>query len=452
MGPAFRIGFVWCVAACGHVVPQAPDGGGTGDGSVSDSGNVTDSSNETDGGVDAPSNVRGTVRVTVLDRSGNGAPAVGVPVVFIDPDGTLVKTASADSNGKADADVLPGGSVTTVVALTSSYQIRTTLGIKPGDDLVLGSRSADTTAAGNVTVSWPQAPGSPAFYYIYGPCGFATLVNGSTLAATMPITNGCKPDTTEILVWARDSAGGTVSFNDKANVPLVIGGTVTMANAWTGSLSFTASYTNLTSIGSITAERRFTDGAGFASSDIQNTIGLSSKTFNFLVPSGATARMVSTLGLSSGATQTVRQKLPGNASTYGLDVGGTLLAWLDGVTFDAATQTFHILKTTAGTANAVPDLLQVSSSWQRGQTFYDWAVFGPDADTFQLPVLPASVGTALNPTASDSMSLAATSYEADTVAGYDAARANVGGALSDTLSGPRSAATLIRISSSPTGD
>ena len=40
---------------------------------------------------------RGTVRVTVLDPSGTGAPAVGANVVFLDPDGTLVKRVEVDT-------------------------------------------------------------------------------------------------------------------------------------------------------------------------------------------------------------------------------------------------------------------------------------------------------------------------------------------------------------------
>src|SRR3954471_14790518 len=70
---------------------------------------------------------RGTVHVMVLDPSGTGAAAVGANVVFIDPDGTLVKRVATDSAGKADADVLPGASVTSIALINMTYQIQTIL-------------------------------------------------------------------------------------------------------------------------------------------------------------------------------------------------------------------------------------------------------------------------------------------------------------------------------------
>src|SRR4051812_20585045 len=92
---------------------------------------------------DAPPSIdattRGTVHVTVLDPSGTGAAAVGANVVFLDPDGTLVKKASTDSAGKADADVLPGASVTAIIAVNTAFALQTVLAVKPGDDLVIGT-------------------------------------------------------------------------------------------------------------------------------------------------------------------------------------------------------------------------------------------------------------------------------------------------------------------------
>src|SRR5512138_53436 len=76
-------------------------------------------------GSDVP--MRGTVKVTVLDPSGSGAAAVGANVVFLDPDGTLVKRVTTDGAGKASADVLPGGNVTSIVLVNTQFQMQTVL-------------------------------------------------------------------------------------------------------------------------------------------------------------------------------------------------------------------------------------------------------------------------------------------------------------------------------------
>src|SRR4029077_8100117 len=106
----------------------------------------------------------GTVRVTVLDPSGTGAPAVGANVVFLDPDGMLVKRVATDTSGKANADVLPGASVTSIALInTTQYQLQTVLGVKPGDDLVLGSKTADSSTAGTFTVTYPALSGATSY-------------------------------------------------------------------------------------------------------------------------------------------------------------------------------------------------------------------------------------------------------------------------------------------------
>src|SRR4051812_11718103 len=91
---------------------------------------------------DAPQDAdpRGPVHVTVRDVIGNGAPAPNIPVVFIDPDGTVVADIVSDADGRATANVLPGASVSAVYQQLTTNIVTTTnirylfvsvLGIKP---------------------------------------------------------------------------------------------------------------------------------------------------------------------------------------------------------------------------------------------------------------------------------------------------------------------------------
>ena len=107
------------------------------------------------GGTVIDANPRGTVTVTTYDPVSGGAVTTGTAVLFIDPDGTPVARVATDTSGKAQADVLPGASVTAVWTVgTGSYQVETIRDIKPGDDLVM-ALSRDTTNPGTFTVTFP---------------------------------------------------------------------------------------------------------------------------------------------------------------------------------------------------------------------------------------------------------------------------------------------------------
>jgi|GEM_PF-2272201 len=445
--------------ACGSVANLPADaGGGSIDAPPGSSPDARPVDVDAGAAIDGPvANPRGTVKVTVVDPSGSGVPAVGVTVVFIDPDGTVVKTASTDSTGKLSADVLPGASVTAVLPAAGSFRLRTMLAVAPGDDLVIGPKVTDLQPMGTFTLSWPDSPIHATTFSVYGPCGLAgiTTFDPAGTSPTAPTTltfgvpRGCRPDPAEFMVWARGQQGISLHFNDAVAVPFAPGGTATLPNLWkgTGPGAFTASYTNISLSTKITADRIVPDGGRSAPLSQSAADPIS---FSLGGPVGPTARMVSQFTANSGATQTVRQKLPGTATTYALNVGESLLAWINRPTFDAATQELHIVEIAANAGGAPKaDLLKLLATWQRAGVQYTWEVFGPDATTVKLPVLPAAAGAGLNPAASDTIQAVATSYEADIISGYDAVRSNVGVAITDIFEAPRSAAALIRISNSP---
>lgn len=425
MENVLRVGIAVCIAGCGH--PASPLHT---DGSIPTGGDGSDGS---DGGVVA---VRGTVHVTVLDPTQAGVPAPGVPVVYVDPDGTVVAAIDTDINGKSQGDVLPGGSVTTVQILPerARVQLRTTLGVAPGDDLVIGSvGSPSPGGAGSFTVHWPAAPGNPTGYNVYGPCGLAGLPQSPTLSVTFSVTAACAHDPMEILVWAHDDLGHTIAFNDGAAIPFVPGGSATLPDAWSSGMGFRASYINLAGVSDIDFERRATAGEGFLSLGFASIHGGASATAVMTVPSVAVSRMHSSLFGTTGGSQEVWQAIAGDAPAYTLDGADALLAWLTELQPDASGQRFHVGRITAGTSSAAADLLELDLSWFRNGTSYLWSVFGPDASDVPLPALPSSLGAGLHPMPGDSVRATAILYEADTLAGYDAVRASIDKVLSDTF-------------------
>lgn len=98
------------------------------------------------------------VSLAVIDH---GVPAVGVTVYFLNADGSVAKAAVTDGDGIATAVITTGGSVTAIRPFTTPPppagafapdELRTFLGVKPGDHLVLSQAATDT-----VTVTFDAA-------------------------------------------------------------------------------------------------------------------------------------------------------------------------------------------------------------------------------------------------------------------------------------------------------
>lgn len=410
---------------------------------------------------DAPPSIdattRGTVHVTVLDAGGAGAPAVGANVVFLDPDGTLVKRVATDTAGKADAEVLPGASVTSIALLNMTYQLQTVTAIKPGDDLVLGSKNTDVTAAGTFTVNYPAATGATS--YIVGHACGPTFVSSPAgvppvTSVTLTMTNNCKQSKMEIVVVPMDANSaplGTIALSD---VPFTSGGSVTLNGSYQSARAFTASYTNIpSSVTALLVSRSVPDGFGVQTSQSMASPS-ASQVINLTGASGSAARVASRFSVSSTrAFQEIRQNLSGTAATYGFDAGTNLLPWITQVSFDAAAHKLVTTTDATGTSAGAPDMFRVFATYRRTDpntqvtTTYSWSLFGPQAGDITLPALPAEVGD-VAPNATDTITFNAIMLEGDTISGYDAIRNNLNDAIA-VYGGARPPAGTIRLSAWP---
>jgi hypothetical protein len=400
-------------AACGNV-SGFPDAGPGIDSTASDSGS----------GIDA--NPRGLVKVTVLDPSGTGAPVTGVPVVFIEPDGKVAARIATDSNGKAEAMVLPGSNVTAVVLTsTNRHQMTTITEVQPGDDLVI-TRQLDQTAAGTFTVNFPAFPGATS-YYIGSPCGgqYLGLPTGNPpFQAQLTFNAFCKPTgNMTVSAWAYDDAGG-FGYLDKANVAVSAGAT-NLTGAYQIGQKYTANFTNIpTTVSQIYANRWSPDLAGF-NAGTNGTIVGGASTITFNAPTGASAVAQTHLqNMSFDQQQDIYQTTAGNALSYNLDVGANALPWLGRPVLDTSTGVIAIPVDGTGTG----DLFRVAVTYYRsnGTTndYYDWEVYGPTAKDITLPQLPIEAGD-VNPKATDmnqNYGMEATLGDSDAVTGYDAVR------------------------------
>ena len=349
----------------------------------------------------------------------------GVPVVFVDADGTEVGHPVTDQDGIASADVHAGASATVVITRETITQMTTLLGLKPGDDIILGPRRGMPTSAGNFTVSFATYSGATN-YTVYGPCG---ATNSTTSPVGLTMQSDCKQDTMDLLVVAYDPNGNPLASLTKTGVTFAAGGSTAVTGTYQVVSNFTASYTNVSAtVTSIDFTRELPDNDGF-------TRGASgapaSGTYSASVPApqGSTARVITNLETSTGAQQTIEQAIQGNALTYGMDVGATALPWLGEPALDLANHTITVTIDPTGTSGDTPDVFALEGSYSRTidqmNHSYDWLVLGPTPGDLVLPIMPAEVGDVM-PKADDSSAFAAAfMVDSDAIAGYDAIRQDI---------------------------
>jgi hypothetical protein len=429
------------VAACGSV-SSFPDGGGS-DATSADASQTPDAV------------VRGTVKVTVIDPT-SIAPAVGVQVVFLDPDGTVATRVATDGQGKAQGDVLPGGSVTSVIVTGTTYSMETIQAVKPGDDLVMNylNTPQDNTLIGTYGVTYPTYPGAST-YTLYGPCDPAGPAGTNPLTITMNISAFCKQTTMDLVVVAYDQTGTPLAYNEKPGVAFVANDSTTLANNWLPLKTLNASYTNVpVDVASIALEHQAPDSYGYRLA--QNGVpqsGVLALSGTVVTPAAAFIR--STFNSSSGPTQERLARIAGSVLAYNLDVDGQLLKWIQAPTFTPETATLSV--TLTGSSTVVPDGSIAQLSYSRPIAFkarpgtatntYEWIVIRPNAGPLTLPTLPIEVGD-VAPRLGDFvggtfMAMA----EADNVAGYDAFRAGLGNF--QAMFSDRGGVTVLRTSTSP---
>ena len=305
----------------------------------------------------------GTVMLKVLDPQGDGGPAVGVPVVFIDANGTQ-KTAT-DNNGVAMADVLAGASVTAIVNESGSQLMETILDVSPGDSLTLGENDNQTDPAeGNFIVNVNGQVST-----VFGPCGGLSS-NPGIASVTLPMRQSCLRTPMDLLMVVTDGSGQPTSFAEAPNIPFTSNGSTTMPSQLKSLSSFNASFTDLGGVATVNGERFAPDLFGFGSGS-NSAVSGATLPLSFNVPIAQTAVMQSTFteaGVGSGIqppNQVITQVIPGTSTSFGLDVGATLLGWMGVPALDVTSNQVTMAFDQSTTSKDSPDVSFVEFLMQR---------------------------------------------------------------------------------------
>jgi hypothetical protein len=209
-----------CVASCGKTTSLVDAGG--------NDANTTDSNTTID------ATPAGDVTVTTYSRCCDDkwkTPKADIQVVSIQPDGSPGPTGMTDANGTATlSGVKQGASVTVAYPLTGGgYQLVTTMGVKPGDNLVYGDiyNPNATGGTGNITINFPAIAAAANIYAYYACNGNGSTTAGATTSITLPVN--CDLPTTNVLLVATDDGGVVVGTG-------IVKG-VTLADAQSGTLA-----------------------------------------------------------------------------------------------------------------------------------------------------------------------------------------------------------------------
>jgi len=391
-------------------------------------GSVLDS-NIADAGVTIDATPSGDVTVTTYSRCCTdpaGTPVADIDVVSVQPDGSAGPTGKTDATGKVTlSGVLQGAAITVIYPTADGYQLVTTLGVKPGDDLVYGEQYLQTLPAGTggtMTVNIPAQAGATS-YYVYTPCG----AYGFTAPGAVTVAEGCTVATATLLVVAYDGNYVPLASGVLRDVPFTDGATATLA-AWDPVTvdGFAASVSGLpadVSSVALYATPVFAGRLVYYQSFPTPDAGSAAGTMTFPADGDRIASWAEIHRSAQVGRHEVYQGLAGDATSVSLT--SPQLPWLGQVLVNSAAQIGTWVQVGDGAYDAAVGFV----SWSRYDagnnvtTYYNWTVEVPPGLNVWTWASPPAALADYVPVSSDNISGSVQLVDLSGVDGYDAARA-----------------------------
>lgn len=224
-----------------------PLGGAAGDGtspisSPGGGGNATDGGagavgGDAAGAGGAPVDPTAPGPLTVHVRNRNDEPIAGTLVAFYEPNLQDVTVVRADLDGNVTHDVKPGSAVTVGISLTgnptTTRQLVTFLGTKPGDDLVARDQGYPyQPLSGHYYVQYnPIAGDAPAWYYAHVACkdwgaGYASQAGVVAIPINIYMDPSCVDEDGNLTFFAAsyDNQGNMIGVVPPQTLPFTDGG------------------------------------------------------------------------------------------------------------------------------------------------------------------------------------------------------------------------------------
>lgn len=393
--------------------------------------------------VDAPPDTPAplTVKLTITR---NGAAAQSVQVYFQNADNSLVLSVKTNNLGEAETVMEAGGSVTAINPFTTplppviggpSPQLRTFIGVKPGDHLFLTLNDDLVRADVNVTI--PETDAND--YLVNSTCGAGELrpelanLQVAALTGAISFASGCT--TADFLVLARVVSEGTTGVGGVSHPDVDLTspeGVDLSADSYTDPVGVTFHYINVSpSTGEIDAAHYLTSPRGmFVESYggfISRNVESDEASTRFPEPDFATPLAILDSSIERNAPHNIISWGP-NKPQYDVDLDDLLPDMTGSPGYDQSVQQVQWSETDDG---ATPDLSVAEIVVSRPEVqSWQWVVVAPyTRGTLQLPTLPND-GFDFMPGPEDSVDVndlvnAKVTIASPAAAGYDAVRARI---------------------------
>lgn len=320
-------------------------------------------------------------------------PRVGVRVVFQAADSSVVLDTSTGTDGKASAMMLPGGYVTAIDpypnqnGASTTGDVRTFAGVKPGDQLKLFERPlAQTAITMNIVV---PTDANASGYWVSTNCQFDYPITAGTSQIQLA---GCGA-TTNVLVYTTDDTVVKQKQIYRQSAALADGGTIDVsAETYTAIPDVMFSYTNVPAgygSASVSASRITALGAIFEGrTTVALDQGAGNSTMKVPAIGGATTANTATAFLGSGFTQQLVSEWGAPGASYSLDATGMFLPEFSGAAMLDIPN--HAIKWTMSGGAAQPDFVHVRALLHRPSPViaWNWEIVAPAGSQAVFPVLP----------------------------------------------------------------
>jgi len=310
--------------------------------------------------------------------------AVGWPVYFQDADGSLVSAQRTNGDGRANAFLAPGGSVTLAVGPAGSQRLWTYRAVEPGDELVLDLRGPPSVVE-TVTIDLRLPPAAAAAsYQLFTTCGQAGL---SALGSTLVMLPKCGR-LTDMTVLARGGNGTIVGGLLALDVPLHRPAVVTLGGAFTAPVLSTVTVTNIPPTVASMIAAHGTLGSHELLYTQRLQFALPAPSLTFTLPQGRTGTIIEP-SFSSGSSE-LRAVDWRDATEHAVFDLGLRLPGHDGEPPPAYTPLDRTLRWTELPGTVAPDLVIAGLVFSDGGSFVEWHVVAPRGaePAITLPVIP----------------------------------------------------------------
>lgn len=338
-----------------------------------------------------------------------GVPVGGVPVYFLNADGSVASATVTDGTGTASAEVTAGGSVTALRPFTTQAptaapggdELRTFLGVKPGDHLVLSRAATDSV---NVTfdAAVPDGGDAGTTFQLVTTCGGgATPISpDGTTSVELDNCHGAA----DIAVVASGGGLDPPQSLYHASATLPLGELVPVSlrdDAYVDASPVTFSYMNAPDA-PITVLHSPGLPHGYLGPYVATVdAGTTDATISEAAVPAAMEVVDSSLTLDGNQHEVVDWGPYSTTYTADLSPSNVLLReGIDGPTFDIPTAK---LTWTEATAGATPDTTVAAIQVTRGEATWRWEIAGPYSSAgIVFPHLPADAATWI-PTTGDTV-------------------------------------------------